>query len=106
MNDDEEVLARGHRRGFSVGFGTASKRGAIRTLPRVQNEKRVFQCFFKFLNWYQWSLGIHIDPQHPHLDLHLLSGFFRIGWYSERVSMRRLDRKGGPAKDYGWTAFR
>lgn len=61
---------------------------------RQRNYKdRQFECFFNFLNWWQWSIGIHVDPQHPHLDVHVLFGFFRIGWYSERVSWSRLDAK-------------
>lgn len=58
--------------------------------------RRRFQCFFNWLGWHQWSLGIHVDPQHPHIDLHVIAGFLRIGWYSERVAMERLDERKRP----------
>src|SRR5262245_6176699 len=45
-------------------------------LPR----KRRFECFFNFLGWWQWSVGIHVDVRHPHLDIHVPFGFARIGW--------------------------
>lgn len=50
---------------------------------------REFECFFNFLGWHQWSLGLHVDPHHPHLDVHLPGGFFRIGWYNHALFQRR-----------------
>ncbi len=39
-----------------------------------------FECLFNFLGWWQWSLGLHVDLWHPHLDIHVPFGFFRVGW--------------------------
>lgn len=52
---------------------------------------RYFECFFNFLGWHQWSLGFHIDPQHPHIDIHVPTGFLRIGWHCDAVSFRRME---------------
>lgn len=41
---------------------------------------REFECFFNFLGWWHWSLGVHFDPRHPHLDIHVPFGFLRVGW--------------------------
>lgn len=42
---------------------------------------RRFVCFFNFLGWWHWSIGFHIDVRHPHIDLHVLFGFLRLGWF-------------------------
>lgn len=42
---------------------------------------RHFECFFNFLGWWHWSIGIHIDVRHPHADIHVPFGFCRIGWF-------------------------
>lgn len=41
---------------------------------------REFECFFNFLGFWQWSFGLHVDIRHPHIDVHVPFGFFRIGW--------------------------
>lgn len=46
-------------------------------LPPVE---RRFVCFFNFLGWWHWSLGIHLDVRHPHIGLHVPFGFVRFGW--------------------------
>lgn len=46
-------------------------------LPPVE---RRFACFFNFLGWWHWSLGVHADVRHPHIQLHVPFGYFRIGW--------------------------
>jgi hypothetical protein len=49
--------------------------------------ERRFECFFNFLGWWQWSLGIHVDVRHPHIDAHVPFGFFRIGWHRSPTFM-------------------
>ena len=34
---------------------------------------------FHFINWWQLSLGIHIDPKARHMQLHVPGGFITIG---------------------------
>lgn len=57
---------------------------------------REFEVAFNFLGWAHWSLGVHFDPQHPHVQIHVPGGYLRIGWYSIKVSNRRLQRQGRP----------
>ena len=41
---------------------------------------RRFALFVKFLGWWCFSLGIHIDLRAPHVAIHFPGGFFQIGW--------------------------
>ena len=41
-------------------------------LPPVE---RRFVCFFNFLGWWHWSIGLHVDVRHPHVQLHVPFGF-------------------------------
>lgn len=43
--------------------------------------RRTFECFYNFLGWWHWSLGLHVDLRHPHVDLHVPFGYLRIGWF-------------------------
>lgn len=43
-----------------------------------QQEK--FDLFYKYLGWHCWSLGIHIDPLGPLIEIHIPTGWIRIGW--------------------------
>lgn len=51
--------------------------------------RREFECFFNFLGWWHWSLGLHLDIQHPHIDIHLPFGFARIGWIYSELALKR-----------------
>ena len=42
--------------------------------------KRKFFVDFHYLGWHCLSLGIHIDPRYPVVELHLPAGFLRVGW--------------------------
>jgi hypothetical protein len=44
-----------------------------------------FECFFNFLGWWHWSVGLHVDLRHPHIDLHVPFGFGRLGWVRSSV---------------------
>ncbi len=48
--------------------------------PRVLPVARHFECFFNFLGWWHWSIGVHVDLRHPHIDVHVPFGFARLGW--------------------------
>jgi hypothetical protein len=43
--------------------------------------ERRFQCFYNSLGWWHWSVGLHLDVRHPHIELHIPFGFFRLGWF-------------------------
>ena len=43
--------------------------------------ERHFECFFTFLGWWHWSIGVHLDLRHPHVDVHVPFGYGRIGWF-------------------------
>jgi len=42
--------------------------------------KRKYVCYWHFVNWYCFSLGIAVDIKSPNLEIHLPFGFIRIGW--------------------------
>ena len=44
-------------------------------------KERRFVAFVKFLGWWCFSLGIHIDLRAPHIALHFPGGFMAIGWW-------------------------
>jgi hypothetical protein len=44
---------------------------------------RKFVAFFKYLGWWNLSLGIHVDLRAPQLQIHLPTGFVAIGWHYE-----------------------
>jgi len=48
-------------------------------MPQLTEEKR-FEIFYKFIDWHCWSLGVHIDPLAPRIELHIPTGWIRIGW--------------------------
>ena len=41
---------------------------------------RKFIAFFKYLGWWNLSLGVHIDLRSPQFQLHVPFGFFAVGW--------------------------
>lgn len=42
--------------------------------------KNKFVCYYYFISWWAWSLGIHVDLSCPNMEIHLPFGFIRIGW--------------------------
>jgi hypothetical protein len=66
-----------------------------RDLPPVE---RRFECFFNFLGWWHWSIGIHVDLRHPHIDLHVPFGFGRLGWHRSPTR--------GRARCFGYQGWR
>jgi hypothetical protein len=38
-----------------------------------------YSCYFYFIGWWNWSLGFHINPSIPNIEIHLPFGFIRIG---------------------------
>ena len=42
--------------------------------------KRRFVCFYHFNSWLHFSLGFHIDFASPNIEIHIPTGFIRIGW--------------------------
>ena len=47
-----------------------------------------FEVFYKFVGWGCISLGIHIDITAPRVEIHIPSGWIRVGWNKQtcRVS--------------------
>lgn len=41
--------------------------------------KEGFVCYYWFIGWWHWSLGINIYPLAPNLEIHLPFGFLRFG---------------------------
>ena len=41
--------------------------------------KEGFVCYYWFIGWWHWSLGINIYPKAPNFEIHLPFGFIRIG---------------------------
>ncbi len=39
-------------------------------------------CYFYFVGWDCWSLGLHFCPTMPNLEIHVPFGFVRIGMCS------------------------
>lgn len=46
---------------------------------------RKFIAFFKYLGWWNFSLGFHIDFRAPEIQIHVPTGFFAIGWHYENT---------------------
>lgn len=44
--------------------------------------ERQFVAYFWFNGWDNWSLGLHVCPTKPNVEIHVPFGFFRIGWES------------------------
>lgn len=63
---------------------------------RPAERRRAFHCFFNFLGWWHWSLGMHVDLWHPQLAIHLPFGFLAVGWHRYGAHLRRRPRW------YGW----
>ena len=42
-------------------------------------EGRVFEAYYYFNGWWNISLGLHICPSRPNIEIHLPFGFIRIG---------------------------
>jgi len=42
--------------------------------------KREFICYWFYVGWWAWSLGISFDISSPNLEIHLPLGFIKIGW--------------------------
>lgn len=38
-----------------------------------------FVCYYRFIGWWHWSIGINIYPIAPNVEIHLPFGFIRIG---------------------------
>jgi hypothetical protein len=51
--------------------------------PRWGN-RRVFVCYFHYTGWQNVQLGVSLDVRTPNLEIHLPSGFVRIGWSMTR----------------------
>ena len=57
-------------------------------------EYKQFQICWHFIDWWQWSFGIHIDARWPHIQIYLPGGFLTVGWfYHNTGSYRRWDGK-------------
>ncbi len=41
--------------------------------------KKGFVCYYWFIGWWHWSLGINVYLPAPNLEIHLPFGFIRIG---------------------------
>jgi hypothetical protein len=55
-------------------------------------QQKKFCCYFYFVGWDCLSLGAHLCPTMPNLEVHVPFGFVRIGWcwvWPERVYDRR-----------------
>lgn len=59
--------------------------------------ERQFVCIFHYNCWWHFSFGIHIDFRSPNIELHVPTGFFKIGW--EGICSRRI-RPTVIGKDY------
>lgn len=57
--------------------------------------ERQFVCFYHFIGFWHWSLGIHFWGLGPNLEIHLLFGFVRIGWEAYYLPMKF-------PKTFGW----
>ncbi len=44
---------------------------------------RKFVAYFWFVGWDCISLGLHVCPTGPHIEIHVPFGFFKIGWKYE-----------------------
>lgn len=44
-------------------------------------KQKRFIIGYHYINLWQWSLGMHIDLQWPHLMLHVPTGFITVGWW-------------------------
>jgi len=42
--------------------------------------ERRFVCYFWFIGWDAWSLGLSVCLWNPNIEIHLPTGFIRIGW--------------------------
>lgn len=43
------------------------------------HEGQRFVCYWWFVGWWAFSLGLHIDVNSPNIEVHLPFGFVRIG---------------------------
>lgn len=68
-----------------------------------QHWKKFFVAYFYFQGWDAWSLGFHICPTLPNLEIHLPFGFVRIGWI-EAIDVEAIGKRFGicwyPRGDY------
>lgn len=42
--------------------------------------KRRFVCYYFYVGWHCWSFGLSIDVKSPNIEIHLPTGFVRIGF--------------------------
>jgi hypothetical protein len=60
--------------------------------------KRKFVAYYWFVGWEAISLGISIDVSLPNFEIHLPTGFIRIGWVkvadSEPLNWRAVKSRG------------
>lgn len=45
-----------------------------------------FTCYFYAVNWFYFSLGLHVDFISPNIEIHLPVGFLRIGWKEYKIT--------------------
>ena len=55
-----------------------------------------FVVYFWFVSWDCISLGLHVCPTAPNIEIHLPFGFIRIGWESSGL-LKYRGRRG-----FGW----
>ena len=55
-----------------------------------------FVCYFWYLGWDHISLGLHVCPTLPNIEIHLPGGYIRIGWHD--TPMPNITRY----KGFGW----
>jgi hypothetical protein len=62
----------------------------------MSNERLVtarwFVAIWHFNGWNHLSLGLHVDPMLPNLEIHLPFGFARVGWVCCVRSRQIFDR--------------
>jgi hypothetical protein len=55
-----------------------------------------FICYYHFISWWHWSLGVHVDPWHPQIEIHLPFGFVRLGYVrkgSRKMNVRTFGKQ-------------
>lgn len=52
---------------------------------------RYFVAYFFFINWTNFSLGMHINIAAPNIEVHVPFGFFRLGWEKEHMYSNEID---------------
>lgn len=60
-------------------------------IKMIGYEGKKYICYFWFVGWWAFSLGIHIDVKSPNIELHIPFGFIRIGKkHAPSIAIRRV----------------